>query len=212
MPQSKYLVVYYSRTGTTRAVAVALAKALHCDIEAIVDNSKRAGIFGYLRCLLDTLQNRSASIAPPKKNISGYELIIVGTPVWAGSVAAPVRAYLEMQKQRLPEVAFFCAFGGRGAETTLAQMQRMAGKTPCAYLAVKAGDTRSEAFQQQIGEFVKAVATHLKSCIAKRTVQHEMTQSAPAQHERQHQEHQEHQEQREDSLPLGIVIDSHAID
>ncbi|HSB95361.1 MAG TPA: hypothetical protein VLC91_02875 [Spongiibacteraceae bacterium] len=105
--QSKYLVVYYSRTGSTRAIAVALAKALHCDIEAIVDTNKRSGIWGYLRCVLDTLEKRSATIAPPKKNISGYELVIVGTPVWAGSVAAPVRAYLKMQKGRLPLLAFF---------------------------------------------------------------------------------------------------------
>jgi hypothetical protein len=94
-------------------------------------------------------------------------------------------------------------------------MQQMAGKIPCAHLAMKAEDIRGEGLQRPIAEFVKAVATHLKSCIAKRSVQQEMTQSAAAPQERHRhacQEHQEHQEQGEDSLPIGMVIDSHAID
>ena len=38
MTTSKILIVYYSRTGATRRLAEALAKALHADIEPIVDS------------------------------------------------------------------------------------------------------------------------------------------------------------------------------
>jgi flavodoxin len=42
----KTLVVYYSRTGTTRKVAEAIAGILRCDIEEVVDTKKRSGILG----------------------------------------------------------------------------------------------------------------------------------------------------------------------
>jgi flavodoxin len=47
MTASKVLVVYYSRTGATRTLAEALAKALQADIEPIIDRKNRSGIFGY---------------------------------------------------------------------------------------------------------------------------------------------------------------------
>ena len=42
MTASKVLVVYYSRTGATRRLAEALAKALQADIEPIIDRKNRS--------------------------------------------------------------------------------------------------------------------------------------------------------------------------
>ncbi|MBE3088681.1 MAG: flavodoxin family protein, partial [Actinobacteria bacterium] len=42
------LVVYYSRTGTTRKVAEYITKQLGADMEEIIDMKKRSGIWGFL--------------------------------------------------------------------------------------------------------------------------------------------------------------------
>jgi len=72
------------------------------------------------------------------KDPSIYDLIIVGTPVWAWSVSSPVRAYLLANKPRLPSVAFFCTLGGAGADRAFGQMQELAGKRPIGCLSLTA--------------------------------------------------------------------------
>jgi len=44
----KALVVFYSRTGTTKQVAEALAQSLNCDSEELIDTKKRSGPLGFL--------------------------------------------------------------------------------------------------------------------------------------------------------------------
>jgi NAD(P)H-dependent FMN reductase len=130
MAGSRMLVVYYSRSGTTRKIAEALSEALTCDLEEIVETKSRAGIFGYMRSLVEARQKRPSVIAPAERDASAYDLVVVGTPVWGWSVSSPVRAYLMTNRDRLPEVAFFCTLGGAGGASTFAQMQGISGKTP----------------------------------------------------------------------------------
>jgi hypothetical protein len=46
MAGSRILVVYYSRSGTTRKIAEALSEALTCDLDEIVEDTSRSGFFG----------------------------------------------------------------------------------------------------------------------------------------------------------------------
>ena len=108
MGASRSLVVFYSRSGTTRRIAQALSEALKCDFEQIDEPRNRIGVLGYIRSLMEARWNRPSAIAPIKHEVSSYDLVVIGTPVWAWSVSSPVRAYLMATANRLPEVAFFC--------------------------------------------------------------------------------------------------------
>ena len=110
-------MVYYFRSGTTRKIAEAVSEALTCDREEIVEAKSRAGFFGYIRSLVEARQKRPSVIAPAKLDASSYDLVVIGTPVWGWSVSSPVRAYLMANRDRLPEVAFFCTLGGQTART-----------------------------------------------------------------------------------------------
>jgi len=92
MTGSKALVVYYSRTGTTRRLAEVLAKALQADIEPVIDTKKRSGTLGYLRSVVEALQKRGAPIEPMRTDPRSYDLVVIGTPVWAWSVSLAVSA------------------------------------------------------------------------------------------------------------------------
>jgi flavodoxin len=155
MAPSKALVIYYSRTGGTRRLAEALAKAAQADIEPIVDKTNRLGIFGYLRSVAEALQKRNALIDPMKTDPSSYDLVIIGTPVWAWSVSSPVRSYLAAYKGRLPDVAFFCTMGGRGGERAFAEMQAIVGKAPRASCAVTAREVATGAYGARIAQFLE---------------------------------------------------------
>jgi len=155
MARSRFLIVYYSRSGTTRKVAEALAAALSCDIEEIVEPRGRAGPFGAMRSALEAILRRPAPIAATKLNPLSYDLVIVGTPVWAWSVSSPVRAFLAANKSRLPDVAFFCSLGNSGHESAFAQMRSLAGKTPRAKGVFVERDVKAGTFAPQLADFVK---------------------------------------------------------
>jgi len=45
----KVLIVFFSRMGTTRLLAEAIARATHGDLEELKELRSRRGVFGWLR-------------------------------------------------------------------------------------------------------------------------------------------------------------------
>jgi len=157
--KERILVVYYSRSGRTRKVAANIAWTLDCDIEEIAEPGGRLGLFGSLRSAEEAWRERPAAIEPPRRDPSSYDLIIIGTPVWAWSTSSPVRAYLTAMKARLPDVAFFCTLGASGRARVFDQMQRLAGKAPRAVCATTQRDVGSGAYRDRVAAFVRALAS-----------------------------------------------------
>jgi len=152
----KILIVFYSHSGTTRKVAEALVAQLKCDIEEITSEG-HAGLFGILRSLIEAMRHRPAQIAPTSRDPSSYDLVVIGTPVWAWSVSSPVRAYLMRHAGKLSQVAFFCTMGGTGNKHTFAQMQLLAGRTSRAKIAFTTQDVLKGRFASQLGVFAQAL-------------------------------------------------------
>ena len=159
MAAAKILVVFYSRSGTTRTIAEALAAELKCDVEEIIATKDHAGLLGITRSLIEATRHRPAQIKPASRNPASYDLVVIGTPVWAWSVSSPVRAYLMENAKRLPPVAFFCTFGNRGDNSTFAQMQELVGKAPRASVAFKMRDVVAGNFRPRLAEFAQALET-----------------------------------------------------
>jgi hypothetical protein len=132
------LVVYYSRTGTTERIAKMLAAEFDADMERIRCPGCNAGGRGLLNTLLVALGLRAPPIVYAACDPSTYDLVLVGTPVWAWSVAAPVRAWLHREASRLPEYAVFATAGGSPFRRTFAAIETLAGKPPRATLGLTA--------------------------------------------------------------------------
>jgi len=157
MLKNRIFVVYYSRSGVTRNIALTLAKMLDADVEEILDRRDRVGPFGYLCSLVEAINQRPADVVPARKDASSYELVVIGTPVWAGSLASPVRAYLVANKSGLHNVAFFCSLGGRGSESAFAQMRALVGRAPVAQCKITAREAKRGEASQLLDDFVSKV-------------------------------------------------------
>lgn len=90
----KSLVVYYTRTGKTKFIAEAIASQLAADIEEIVDLKKREGKIGWIMSGKDASRKSLTEIAPTKKAPADYDLVVVGTPIWAWSPTPAIRTYI----------------------------------------------------------------------------------------------------------------------
>ena len=150
----KTLVVYYSRTGLTKKVAEKLTAAIGADKEEIIDKDKRAGAIGYLKSGRDAMQKRLAVIEDPKISPADYDLVIIGTPTWAYSMSAPVRAYLTGQAGRFKQVAFLATHGSDGGDKAIKQMAELSGRKAKAALVVTSREVSQDKFQEKLEKFI----------------------------------------------------------
>ena len=153
----KTLVAYYSRTGNTERVAEALAKNLNADIGAIVSDTKGKGMG---RLAMQAFMRTRAKITPTTKDAASYNLVIIGSPVWAGKMSSPIRAYLAQNKKKFANVAFFCTHGNpssEGSAKMLESMEKLAGKKTAGMLDVAANDVESGAYAEKVKGFATAL-------------------------------------------------------
>ena len=153
----KFLIVYYSRTGTTKKVAEQIAHRLGAKSEEIIDLKKRKGPIGYIVAGKDATQKKHTKLGPYNKNPKDYDVIIIGTPIWAWTITPAVRTYLHDHKNVLKNksLAFFCTMGGSGDKNAFEEMQKLSGVKPKATLALLSRDVWGNNYEQKIIGFIK---------------------------------------------------------
>jgi len=149
----KLLVVYYSRTSSTKKLAEEIAKCLKADIDEIIDKKSRSGPIGFLSGGRDAMGKKETKIET-KINPEKYGLVIIGTPVWAGTVTPAVRTYLA--KYKFKKVAFFCTFGG-SIDKTFGEMEALS-KKPVSTIGLKGGDAKNNKSSEEIKKFCLEIA------------------------------------------------------
>ncbi len=154
----RVLIVYFSRTGYTRRIAEEIAAACGADIEPIQDVRARSGIWGYLRSGREAWRKRLIDIQPPTKRPSDYDLVVLGTPVWAGNICSPVRAYVAAHQENFMQVAFFCTQGGSGADKVLHDMAELCGRRPVASVALNDEEIKKGRYAEKLKQFLALVA------------------------------------------------------
>lgn len=154
----RLLVVYYSLTGHTRQVAEKLAGICGADLEVIEDVAGRRFRPTDLFWLgMQAVLGRSEPIKPQHHDPAEYDLVLIGTPNWAGAMATPVRTYVKANTGRLNQVALFCTEGGRNGEKALAQIAQLARVTPKAQLVITEPELQSGAFEAKVKSFLDAL-------------------------------------------------------
>jgi len=159
----KTLVVYYSRTGCTKEVGDAIAKILEADIEVLKDTKNRNGIIGWLRAGRDASMKKPAEIEKTKKDPSKYDIVIIGTPVWAGNMTPAVRTYLTQNGDKLKEVAFFCTMGGNDPRKVFESMSELCDENPAEVLMVREKELKNEEHAKKIIMFSEGIKNTKKT-------------------------------------------------
>jgi flavodoxin len=154
MRSSRVLVVYFSRTGTTRRVALDIARALGADVAELTEARPRTGLLGYLRSGFEASLRRTTTLQNAHEEALRYDLVVVGTPVWSASVCSPVRTFLRRHAGKLPALAFFATMGGRGSERAFLEMTQEAKREPVASFAVTARDVQAGRHLAAVDGFV----------------------------------------------------------
>ena len=155
----KAAIVYYSQTGHTDATAKKLAKLTGAELVRIApkEEYKATGLGHFLDGGKATLRKDLTELMPYQFDAAAYDTVIIGTPAWAAGMAAPVRTFLEAQKEALrgKRIALFAGcFVPVGANKAMDKMAELLGTTPVARLVVVDGKEEKADF----AGFAKAVA------------------------------------------------------
>lgn len=153
----KVLVLYYSQTSNTKAVAEEIATRLGADIEEIVPVIPYDGDFKATieRCVQDREQGGLPEIQPIAADLAQYDIVFVGYPVWFGTYAPPIASLLDQVDLSGKKVVPFCTFGSGGLESST---KDLAEKLPDAEILPGYGvrAARLEAMPQEVDQFLKA--------------------------------------------------------
>lgn len=130
---SKILVAYFSATGVTAKVAAELAKAEGADLYEIKPEVP------YTTADLDYTEKQSRSnlemadpacrpaIAGKVEDMSRYDAVFVGFPVWWGREPSIVDTFLESYSFEGKKIIPFCTSGVTGAETASEHIRGIVG-------------------------------------------------------------------------------------
>ena len=107
---SKTLVVFFSRLNYTKKIAYQKADCEKADIVELKTKERTEGTLGFWWCGRFGMHKWRMETFPLELDLSGFEKIIVVTPVWVFKMCAPVRDFLyknqEMLQNKKIEVIF----------------------------------------------------------------------------------------------------------
>ena len=153
----KVLVLYYSQTSNTKTVAQELANKLGADIEEIVAVKPYDGDFQatIARCQQEREQGITPEIKPLTVDLANYDVIFLGYPVWFGTFAPPMGAFLSQADLSGKKIVPFCTFGSGGLDSSIKDMKE---KQPNAEILAGYGvrAARMKAVPNEVDQFLKA--------------------------------------------------------
>ena len=129
---SKKLVAYFSASGITRKVAEMIAEAADCDIYEITPK------VAYTKADLNWMDKKSRSsvemndkkirpeLADNDIDISGYDEIILGFPIWWYVAPTIINTFLEAHDFAGKKIVLFATSGGSGFGNTVKELQSSA--------------------------------------------------------------------------------------
>lgn len=117
----KKLVVYYSFEGNTRFIAESIAQETGADILELKPKKdlESKGFMKYVWGGRQVVLKEKPELIEFDKNPEDYDMIFIGTPVWAFTYTPALNTFFDMVKLNCKKIALFCCnAGGKGKTFT----------------------------------------------------------------------------------------------
>jgi flavodoxin len=110
----KSLVIYYSYDGNCAMIAEQIKSAARADILQLrtEEEKRREGLAKYFWGGRQVITHKRPALKPYTAAVEAYDLIFLGTPVWAGSPAPALNSFLAETKIGGKKIALFCCHAG----------------------------------------------------------------------------------------------------
>ena len=155
---AKRLVAYFSASGVTKKVAEMVAEAGNCDLYEIIPKVP------YTKADLNWMDKNARStvemndkkfrpeIAGEELDVSAYDEIVVGFPVWWYVAPTIINTFLEKYDFSGKKIILFATSGGSGFGNTVSELQPSAPNAQ-----IVEGKVLNRMSKQEIVDWVKTL-------------------------------------------------------
>ncbi|KJF26696.1 flavodoxin [Clostridium aceticum] len=115
----KKLVIYYSFEGNTKLIAETIADTLQADVLQLIPKKEiqSKGFMKYFWGGKQVMMKKKPELYPLDKAPQDYDVIFIGTPVWAWTFAPPIYTLFETTEIADKKVALFSCNRGQNGKT-----------------------------------------------------------------------------------------------
>lgn len=154
----KKLVAYFSASGTTKKIAEMIAQAAKADLYEILPKQP------YSKADLNWMDKKSRTsvemsdkkfrpeITKADINISGYDEVIMGFPIWWYVAPTIINTFLESYNFSGKKIVLFATSGGSGFGNTVSELKPSAPDA-----VIVEGKVFGNITKQEIAEWVKRI-------------------------------------------------------
>lgn len=159
----KTAIVYYSLTGNTEWVTEKIAESLRADRVRLIPQKvyPDKGLKKFLWGGKSAIMGETPALEAYAFDLSAYDLIILGTPVWASTFAPPIRTFLQDNKEQLlgKRLAVVTCYSGGGADKAIAKMLKFLDRDAfdAQLILIDPKDKADEKNEQKIRDFCQAL-------------------------------------------------------
>ena len=127
--KSKILVAYFSCTGTTKAVAEKIAELIGGNLYEIVPSDPYTAAdlnYNNNNCRANREMNDPSArpaIAGDNIDLSAYDTVIIGYPIWWGTMPRIINTFLDTYDLSGKTVMPFCTSGGSGVSKSVSDIR-----------------------------------------------------------------------------------------
>lgn len=104
---SDTLVVFFSREGYVKKIAFETAKTLNANVLEITTKERTTKDFlGFMWCGRFAMHKWAMDIDQTDENLEKYKKVIICSPVWAFTICAPIRRFLQTYHNKIKNVEY----------------------------------------------------------------------------------------------------------
>lgn len=159
---SRILLVFHSRTGTARKVALDLAGKHDW---ALGEIEARRPAAGFLRCMAQALLHLRPPIAYDGPDPAAFDIVVLLSPVWCGTLAGPMRSFLAKYGGAIRSHAVLMVMGGSGELGAMEAIDELLGRPALATSALRQATVLANGHQQALSDFARRVSTALEPTV-----------------------------------------------
>ena len=152
----KQLVLFYSQTGATQTVAQEIQKVLNADMEAIELENPYTGTYAETieRVGKERQSGELPKLKPLKADLSKYDVIYLGYPIWFGTYALPISSLVKEYDFEGKKIVTFCTFGSGGLEPAIKDLKNALPKAEIADHGFGIRNARIAAAEKELNRFL----------------------------------------------------------
>ena len=151
----KDVIVFYSLTGNHKKAAEIVSKMLQCnsvEIKEMFERSK-AGLFKYILNGFEAATKKTSEIKSINEDFLSYERVVFLTPVWAGNLPPPSRAFLNKHKDKIKKIVVIAISGrGNGNSGFEKDVEETLKRKPDIFLQFSEKEFKNGEFEKKLAE------------------------------------------------------------